>query len=155
MKLMFVGKDGSMGLRTGQVYDVVFGSAYLGEHITITFDAGNGKRVCPYSSLVTFRKNWQPVEETKGCKYCNNATVDPQLNCENDLSYCGIGSSIPGDGAFIRSGGGRKTAIIFDRWDEKGKINHTVGVYIPKFCPECGRWLLENCIFKGEKNEEV
>lgn len=74
----------------------------------------------------------------KDCGLCRSAYTDEELRYDNDLSYIPIG--LPNDGyrAFIRSGDKKPTALLV----EKG--NDLVWVYKPKFCPNCGRELIEN-----------
>lgn len=53
MKLRFIGKDGSMGLRHGAIYSVmVYGSK---EFIWVEWNEG----ACPYSSPKGFAENWE------------------------------------------------------------------------------------------------
>lgn len=45
--------------------------------------------------------------------------------------------------ALLRSGDGRPTAILFEKWTD-GVGWTTIGHYQPKYCPNCGRELKEN-----------
>ena len=60
MELKFIGTDGSMGLKHGEVYDVSVVSLYSETHITVKwYDSTQGKGVCcPYSSPAAFAANW-------------------------------------------------------------------------------------------------
>ena len=78
------------------------------------------------------------------CHYCDNATTNPSLTPDTDLSYYGIGMAEQGTAIRFRSGDNRPTAIVIDRWDETTQRNVQIGLYVPKFCPECGRYLREN-----------
>lgn len=80
----------------------------------------------------------------KYCSVCCNATVEPELNPDNDLGYIGVGETIEGYGLHIRSGDGRPTALIISRWNKVICRNVEIGSYKMKFCPECGRELTEN-----------
>lgn len=81
--------------------------------------------------------------EMKVCGMCNNAFTDPELNSDNDLSYIGIGKCEKGFKMFLRSGDGRPTAILVEKWfDATGW--RTIGDYQPKYCPNCGREPKEN-----------
>lgn len=52
-RLRFTGADGSLGFRTGRVYDLVV--RYEGDgRVSITMPVR-----CPYRSWVTFWQNWQ------------------------------------------------------------------------------------------------
>ena len=59
MKMKFIGKDGSMGFRYGQVYDVVV-SIIDSKNISLRCD--ELKVRCPYSSIHAFLKNWKKSE---------------------------------------------------------------------------------------------
>lgn len=72
------------------------------------------------------------------CDFCRNAFTDGDLSHDNDLSYSPIGAVEPSYRAFLRTGDRRKTAIMVEYGSELAFI------YAPKYCPECGRHLLEN-----------
>lgn len=67
MKLKFIGADGSMGLRHGEVYDVEIKTG--GEFIRVLIPgfrfAENhlGTWSCPYSSPTTLAANWEKAWE--------------------------------------------------------------------------------------------
>lgn len=81
--------------------------------------------------------------ESSGCSFCVNAACDGVLTPENDLSYMSIGCAADGFSVFLRSGGGRSTQILFEQ--RSGRFWGLRAFYYPKFCPECGRRLTENC----------
>lgn len=60
MKLKFIGKDGSMGLLAGKVYDVYIRTEDTHNKIVALIDRGGwfGKFYCPYDSPQAFAKNW-------------------------------------------------------------------------------------------------
>lgn len=75
------------------------------------------------------------------CEMCLNARVNSDLNDENDFSAHTVGKSDSDLRIMIESGWGQPVRIIFERY-----INsewHLAGVYYPKFCPNCGRPLIE------------
>lgn len=78
------------------------------------------------------------------CHVCCNATVEPELTSDNDLSYISVGETTEGYGMHIRSGDGKPTVLIVSKWEESLGRNIDVGIYKMKFCPECGRRLIEN-----------
>lgn len=80
------------------------------------------------------------------CGYCLNAKSDPdgELTSDNDFSSCSVGRCDKGYRMSIDTGSSRPTRIIFTKWDDKRKENVDIGWYTPKFCPECGRRLIEN-----------
>lgn len=78
------------------------------------------------------------------CHTCCNSAVEPELTPENDLSYIGVGESKNGYGLYIRSGNGKPTALVVSKLEENLESNVDIGLYKMKFCPECGRRLVEN-----------
>lgn len=80
----------------------------------------------------------------KCCCFCNNAVVDPRLTPDNDLSYCPVGKVADGYGLLFRSGDDRPTALVLEMWDKRLNRNLDIGLYVMKYCPECGRKLIEN-----------
>ena len=100
-----------------------------------------------------FKTEHEPV---KYCKFCFNARIykptdeecmDPfttKLTDENDFSSCSVGHCYDKHKRFmIDSGAGHPVKIVFEEWSEKMPEWHIVGVYYPKYCPECGRRLDE------------
>lgn len=58
MKLKFIGEDGSMGLRTGEVYDTrifIKGECLWVEWKVILYTV----KSCPYISTQSFAQNWE------------------------------------------------------------------------------------------------
>lgn len=94
------------------------------------------------------------MDEVKACDMCVNAYIDPELSSDNDLSYFGIGSCSGWYRMLFRTGSGRPTEILVER-HSYGKGWHTIGVYRPKFCPNCGRELRENNPVPVEGGEEL
>ena len=108
---------------------------------------------------LTYHRNKQFVDKEDKqpyCKYCFNARVykptdeelmDPfatELTDENDSSSCGVGHCFTRNRRFmINSGNGQPVNIEFEEWTEKMPEWHRVGIYYPKYCPECGRRLDE------------
>lgn len=84
------------------------------------------------------------AENVPVCRFCHNATVDGDLTSENDFSSCGIGSMDKGYLMYLSTGGGRPTELEVFRWNVTNQRNDLIGSYRPKFCPECGRKLVEN-----------
>ena len=80
-----------------------------------------------------------------GCPYCDNAIINKDLTSNTDLSYLPIGNYLsPGYEIYFRTGNRQKTAIEFSTWSDKYQKSIIIGEYTPKFCPECGRELIEN-----------
>ena len=80
----------------------------------------------------------------KFCSFCNNAFVDPELNSDNDLSYLSLGEMCNGYSIHMRSGAGRDTVLVISKLDRVLHRFYPIGIYKMKFCPECGRELIEN-----------
>lgn len=96
------------------------------------------------------------VERPLYCKYCFNARVyepteeeimDPfatELTDDNDSSSIVVGEHMrPNRSIMINSGNGKPLNIEFLEWNSTREQWETVGLYHPKYCPECGRKLDE------------
>ena len=75
------------------------------------------------------------------CHMCNNARADDELTEDNNLSYLAVGESVRRFRILFASGGGKPFRLLVEflidnRWS-------TAAVYYPKYCPNCGRRLLE------------
>lgn len=77
------------------------------------------------------------------CHMCNNSKIDEELNDNNDYSACTIGIWNDDNLRMMLCSGGRKpTRIELEKWIDKiGWV--TIGVYYPKYCPNCGREIIE------------
>ncbi len=84
------------------------------------------------------------MRKLKYCNFCCNASVEPDLTHDNDLSFLSVGKSIKGHSMYIRSGDNLPTAIIVSEFNDILRYNTDVCIYAPKYCPECGRHLFEN-----------
>ena len=110
------------------------------------------------------------------CNFCFNAYVDSklpeteddlyfgnELTDDNDDSSATIGNKTDGFQIFLNAGGGQPVNIELCQWKENGYRGQpgwsTIGVYYPKFCPECGRKLDEYTISERgnsyERNREI
>lgn len=78
------------------------------------------------------------------CEMCYNARIsdDPELTDETDVSYFTIGA-IEKYRIMSGAGGGKPPRLLFEVWNEKYGIWQTIGHYIPKYCPNCGRKITE------------
>ena len=63
MKLRFIGKDGSMNLKHGRVYEIVR-IITVANYIYVMWKDGPGvsTRCCPYSSLSALCANWSDMK---------------------------------------------------------------------------------------------
>lgn len=77
------------------------------------------------------------------CKMCDNAHTNPELNSDNDFSYFSVGDFSNSYRMFLRTGYGQPTALEVEGRGQDG-CWHLLGWYRPKFCPNCGRRLMEN-----------
>jgi len=93
------------------------------------------------------------MEKATACGICNNAYVDAELQEDGDLSYTSLGECESGYRVFFRSGDSRPTEILFEKWYGKAGW-HLVGYYRPKYCPNCGRKLIENNSLKTVKGRD-
>jgi len=76
------------------------------------------------------------------CDMCLNAFIDSELTSDNDLSFSGIGECEAGYRILLRSGCARPTAMMVEKLVASGWV--TIGYYSPRYCPNCGRKLVEN-----------
>ena len=83
-------------------------------------------------------------DEPEFCDKCMNAFVNPELEPDYDFASRSLGDSSKGYRMMYNTGARRKTHISLERWSEDHKQWETEGIYIPKYCPECGRELKEN-----------
>lgn len=79
----------------------------------------------------------------KPCRMCHNARLDDELTDDNDGAYISVGKTATHYRIGIGSGMGKPLRIEFEHWDDKRQENIVVGRYLPKFCPECGRPIVE------------
>lgn len=78
----------------------------------------------------------------EACYMCNNARIDDDLTYNTDLSYISVGDCIDGFRMMVRSGANKPVGIIFEEHTAAyGWI--TIGEYNPKYCPDCGRKIIE------------
>lgn len=62
MKLMFIGKDGSMGFKRGKTYDCEIGGKAGSNRVYLCTISDGKVLMCPYSSLKKLFENWLEVE---------------------------------------------------------------------------------------------
>lgn len=55
MKFKFIGKDGSMGLKKGSIYEIK--TSITHNLLWVTWNNNS----CPYKNLESFLKNWEKV----------------------------------------------------------------------------------------------
>ena len=77
------------------------------------------------------------------CRFCISAFVDDELDFDSDLSYISCGESLCDDVRILfRSGDRKPVSLLFEGRGDCGWT--TIAEFIPRFCPFCGRELLEN-----------
>lgn len=77
------------------------------------------------------------------CNMCDNARINEELSDDNDFSSCTIGSFDKDCRIMLTSGWGKPLRIEISRWNDEAQRWEDIGVYYPKFCPECGREIKE------------
>lgn len=80
-------------------------------------------------------------QEPERCRWCNNYRTDHNLNPDNDMHAGTVGITSPHYQIMYCTGNHDAPRIEYNRWDDKGATPmwHTMGIYYPKYCPECGR----------------
>lgn len=90
----------------------------------------------------------------KICSYCLNATVDSDLTSDNDLSYIPVGCCKEPYSIFMKTGNGGPTVILFEDRNIQTPSRLAARFY-PRFCPFCGRELIENeIVFNSRRYRE-
>lgn len=77
------------------------------------------------------------------CYLCDNARLNHELEDYNDFSSSCIGNFSQDCRIMLTSGSGKPLRIEIARWCEEAEQWVDIGVYYPKFCPECGREIRE------------
>lgn len=80
-------------------------------------------------------------EGLQPCHMCMSAANTEGLTEDNDLSYFSIGDTLKDYRILIGSGDGKAPRILFEQKGSKGM--DLVGIYYPKYCPNCGRKITE------------
>ena len=89
--------------------------------------------------------NLSNVEEKKQinyCQFCCNATVEPELT-DNDSSRIRVGKAENGYRLDIITGNSEPTALVVSRWEKDLQCYSRIAIYKMKYCPECGKKLIE------------
>lgn len=81
-------------------------------------------------------------EAKKPCYMCDNARINGELTEDTDFSSISIGNSAKGYRMFLSSGYRKPPRIEVEQHDDKIGW-HNIGVYYPKYCPNCGREIKE------------
>lgn len=79
------------------------------------------------------------------CHYCVNASVVDDLGHDEDLRYNGLVLYDNYFRVFFRTGDRKPTAFTFDLFD--GHWCCDIAQFVPRFCPFCGRELIENKLY--------
>lgn len=94
------------------------------------------------------------------CAYCANSTTDELLDFGFDGSSFSVGDCEKGYSMYITSETPSNFPVSLEvlHWDDTLHRNVTVARFVPKYCPFCGREIVENKNFlkqklrKGNKN---
>ena len=84
-----------------------------------------------------------PMDYKEPCYMCDNARLNHELEDYNDFSSSTIGSFSHDCRIMLSSGSGKPLRIEIARWNDKAQQWVDIGIYYPKFCPECGREIRE------------
>ena len=84
-----------------------------------------------------------PREEIVPCYLCDNARLNDELEDYNDFHSSTIGSFSHDCRIMLSSGWGKPLRIEIARWNDDVQEWQDIGIYYPKFCPECGREIRE------------
>lgn len=82
------------------------------------------------------------MADVKKCFMCDNARINDELTDENDYSSYPVGSSMDGYRMMLSSGFGRPLSVEMEEFHDKYGWR-IVGTYWPKYCPNCGRLILD------------
>lgn len=96
----------------------------------------------------------EAVGKLTGCDFCRNAFTDHRLQVEGPDGYaCDSSSCVIGRGGkellvngYLNSSSNYKAPVnitVMKYYEADGKM-HDIWKYVPKYCPECGRFLKEN-----------
>ena len=108
-------------------------------HIDEVFDC----ETFDYKDIPTPTDADAPMEYKEPCYMCNNARIDDDLTDYNDFYSGTIGSFSHDCRIMLTSGSGKPLRIEIARWSDKRQQWEDIGIYYPKFCPECGREIVE------------
>lgn len=78
----------------------------------------------------------------KVCRMCDNARLNDELTDENDYSAVAVGNCTDGYRMMLCSGWGKPLRIEVEKWHDRAGW-YKIGVYEPKYCPNCGRKIVE------------
>ena len=77
------------------------------------------------------------------CNFCDNAFFNNELTDDNDFSSFTIGSSLSDNRLMLSVGAGKPLRITSEHYDYEYRGWIFNSAYYPKFCPECGRQIIE------------
>lgn len=88
-------------------------------------------------------KDLKDAHRRTPCYLCDNARLNNELEDYNDFHSSGIGSFSKDCRIMLTSGSGKPLRIEIARWNDNVQQWEDIGIYCPKFCPECGREIKE------------
>lgn len=80
-----------------------------------------------------------PMKFKEPCYLCDNARLNNELEDDNDFTSSCIGSFSHDCRIMLSSGSGKPLRIEIAKWSDKTQQWVDIGIYYPKYCPECGR----------------
>lgn len=128
----------------GNEYPEIHSSRVYGSYYVHCRQCGveTGKTELKEEAVETWNRR-RTIPKLKPCYMCLNARLDDELTDKNDFSSVGVGNSAKGVRMSIDSGYGKPLRVMVTMWDKKLQVNKIIGSYYPKFCPNCGRPIIE------------
>lgn len=88
-------------------------------------------------------ENVVELNKIEPCYLCDSARLTDDLEDYNDFSSSVIGSFSHDCRIMLSSGNGKPLRIDIARWNNESQRWVDIGIYYPKYCPECGRKIWE------------
>ena len=88
------------------------------------------------------KKDFYKGKNIVSCYMCDNAKINSELTDDNDASMIGVGKCTQNFRMMLCSGWGKPLRIDVEQWNERTGW-YVIGRYEPKFCPNCGRKIVE------------
>lgn len=87
------------------------------------------------------------MKQINPCYMCDNARINDDLTDETDFGSFSLGSFNcdfdKGYHAMISTGYSKPLRVKFSHYNEKIREWEIVGIFYPKYCPNCGREIYE------------
>lgn len=105
-----------------------------------------GEDDCFYCPYFDHDGNCLANDKLMGCDFCRTAFSDERLDKGQDFSAGSIGKCDNGFCAYIigTASFDPPVEIRVSQWNAQHKRNHDIFHFTPKYCPMCGRLIVEN-----------